>query len=72
MDTLRELAPGAHDALVRQNEAVMAEGALLVKVRELISVALSISTRCEPGVRVHVRRAREAGATPEGVVEALT
>ena len=71
MDLLRELAPGAFDALVRQNEAVMSEGALPTRVKELIAVAPSISTRCEPCLRVHVRRAREAGATPEEVAEAI-
>ena len=71
MDLLRELVPGAFDALVRQNEAVMAEGSLPTRVKELIAVALTISTRCEPCLRVHVGRAREAGATPEEVAEAI-
>ena len=71
MDPLRDLAPGAFDALVRQNEAVMAEGSLPTRVKELIAVALSISTSSEPCLRVHVRRTREAGATPEEGAEAI-
>ena len=71
MDLLKELTPGAFAALARQNEVVMAEGALSTRVKELIAVALSISTRCEPCLRVHVRCAREAGATPDEVAETI-
>lgn len=71
MDPLKELAPGAFEVLLQQNQLVMAEGALSTRVKELIAVALSISTRCEPCLRVHVRRAREAGTTPEEVAETI-
>jgi AhpD family alkylhydroperoxidase len=71
MDPFKELAPMAFEVLVRQNQEVMAHGALPTRVKELIAVALSISTRCEPCLRVNVSRAREAGATPEEVAETI-
>lgn len=71
MDPLKELAPEVFETILRQNEVVMAEGALPTRVKELIAVALSISTRCEPCLRVHVKRARESGATPEEVAETI-
>ena len=59
MDPLKELAPEVFETILRQNEVVMAEGALPTRVKELIAVALSISTRCE------------SGATPEEVAETI-
>ena len=71
MDPLKELGPEAYKILVSQNQLVMAEGALPTRVKELIAVALSTSTRGEPCLTAHVRRAREAGAPPEEMAETL-
>lgn len=71
MDPFKEMAPRAFEVLVRQNQSVMAHGALPTRLKELIAVALSISTRREPRPRVHVRRAREAVAIPEEVAETI-
>lgn len=71
MDPLKELTPEAYKILVSQNQLVMAEGDLPTRVKELIAVALSISTRYEPCLMAHVRRAREAGASTEEVAETL-
>ena len=71
MDPLKELVPEAFDVLVEQNGVAISEGAFSTKVKALMAVALSISTRCEPYLKVHVRRAREVGATPEEVAETI-
>ena len=71
MDPYKKLAPETFEVLARQNQEVIAHGALPTRVKELIAVALSISTRYEHCLRVHIRRAREAGATPEEVAETI-
>jgi len=51
--------------------AVGAEGALSVKQKELITVALALLAKCEPCVELHLEQAREAGCTDEEITEAL-
>lgn len=41
------------------------------KTRELISIAVAVTTRCEGCIDAHVRRAKAAGASKEEVAEAL-
>jgi selenide,water dikinase len=46
-------------------------GALDLKQKELLSVALSIVTKCEPCLRIHLNKARQAGLADEEIEEAL-
>lgn len=41
------------------------------KTRELIAIAVAVTTRCEGCIDSHVRRAKAAGATKEEVAETL-
>ena len=41
------------------------------KTREMIALAVAVTTRCEGCIDAHVRKARAAGATKEEVAEAL-
>jgi AhpD family alkylhydroperoxidase len=45
-------------------------GALSTKVKELISVALSIVAQCEWCIAFHVKNAIDAGATKQEIIEA--
>ena len=47
-----------------------AEGAIPVKTKELISVAIGAYNRCEYCIVYHVYKAYEAGATREEILEA--
>ncbi|MGQ9478394.1 MAG: carboxymuconolactone decarboxylase family protein [Candidatus Bipolaricaulia bacterium] len=47
------------------------DGALPAKFKELVAIALSIASHCEPCIRVHLRRALELGATREEIAELL-
>jgi AhpD family alkylhydroperoxidase len=51
-------------------KAVDAEGALSVKTKELISIALSVSEKCEWCVAFHVKNALDSGATKAEIMEA--
>ncbi len=50
--------------------AVYTEGALSVKTKELISVALGVYNRCDYCIVHHVYEAFKAGATKEEIYEA--
>ncbi len=70
LKTMRELAPegmGAFDAL---NAAVFKDGALSLKVKELIEVAVAVTTQCPYCIEAHVKKAKAAGATEAELTEA--
>ncbi|MEP6355713.1 MAG: carboxymuconolactone decarboxylase family protein [Hyphomicrobiales bacterium] len=54
---------GAFDA------AVMADGALNKKTKELIAIAVALTTQCEYCLTIHSEFARKAGATEEELAE---
>jgi len=49
--------------------AVEKKGALDVKTKELISIALSVATHCKWCVAYHVKNALEHGATKDEIME---
>jgi len=49
--------------------AVEKEGALSHKVKELISISLSIVAKCKWCIAFHVKNALDAGATKEEIME---
>ena len=51
-------------------QSVMKPGALSVREKELLAIAIGMSVRCEPCIYIHVEKALKAGATPEQVLEA--
>jgi AhpD family alkylhydroperoxidase len=52
--------------------AVMKDGALSLKEKELIALAIGVATRCEPCITLHVKKCLDAGATREQVLEAAS
>lgn len=52
-------------------KAVMTEGALSVKHKELIALALAIAARCEGCIATHVSGALKAGASIEEITETI-
>lgn len=63
-------APDAMKAFWAFDEAVFKEGALSVKVKELMAVAVAMTTQCPYCIEVHVKKARAAGATDAELTEA--
>lgn len=53
------------------SNAKIAEPKLDAKTRELIALAVSVTTRCDGCIAVHVEAAKKHGATQEEVLEAL-
>ncbi len=48
----------------------MKDGALSVREKELIALAIGLSVRCSPCINLHVEKCLKAGATGEQILEA--
>jgi AhpD family alkylhydroperoxidase len=70
MKTLRELAPDGMAAFDALNAAVFKDGALSVKVKELIAVGVALTTQCPYCIEVHAKKAKAAGCTDAELAEA--
>jgi AhpD family alkylhydroperoxidase len=69
---LRHLRVGASDVMKGFSviaQAALAPGALDVKTKELIALAISIATRCDDCIAFHTKAAVDRGATREEVLE---
>lgn len=67
----RELAPQTLEAFRRFSQQVFADGALSAKTKQLIAVAVAHVTQCPYCIRSHTRLARQHGATPEEIMDAI-
>ena len=67
---MNELAPEAMKAFWAFDKLAVAEGAIPVKYKELIAVAVAATTQCPYCVEIHTSNARKAGATDAELTEA--
>jgi AhpD family alkylhydroperoxidase len=67
----RALAPETEKAFQAFSQQVFAEGALPVKVKQLIAVAVAHVTQCPYCITGHTKAALRAGASPEELMEAI-
>jgi AhpD family alkylhydroperoxidase len=66
---LGELAPEAFKAFVAFDEAAYKSGAVPHKYKELIAVAVALTTQCPYCIEIHSKKARKAGATEQELAE---
>jgi len=66
---LGELAPEAFKAFVAFDQAALKDGAIPVKYKELIAVAIALTTQCPYCIEIHTKNARNAGATDTELAE---
>lgn len=64
------LAPEVMKAFWAFDKAAGADGAIPVKYKELIAVAVAVTTQCPYCIDIHGANARKAGATEAELVEA--
>ncbi len=64
------LAPDVMKAFWAFDKASVAEGAIPVKYKELIAVAVAVTTQCPYCIDIHAGNARRAGASDAELVEA--
>lgn len=67
----RSLAPEAEDAFRAFSKAVFADGALDVRTKQLIAVAVAHVTQCPWCIEGHVKAALRADASNEQIIEAI-
>lgn len=70
LEKMNSLAPEAMKAFWAFDKAAVAEGAIPVKYKELIAVAVALTTQCPYCIEIHGGNARKAGATDEELTEA--
>jgi AhpD family alkylhydroperoxidase len=64
------LAPEVMKTFWAFDKAAVADGAIPVKYKELIAVAVALTTQCPYCIDIHSGNARKAGATDAEMVEA--
>lgn len=68
---LREAIPDVWSAYADMHRAVVVDGALTARVKELIGLAISVTRECDGCIAAHARGAARRGATREEVAEAM-
>ena len=66
---LGELAADAFNSFVAFDEAVFKGSAIPLKYKELMAVAVALTTQCPYCIELHSQRARKAGATEQELAE---
>lgn len=68
---LRQAIPETWKAFTGLHAAALADGALSTVTKELIALAVAVSTECDGCIAYHAKAAARAGATTEQVAEML-
>lgn len=68
---LKSRAPDISKAMGQFFQATMKDGALGVKTKELVALAIGVAVRCEPCINLHVEKALHAGATSAEIMDAV-
>jgi len=69
--TLEANAPDAIKAFLAFDKAAMAAGAIPVKYKELMALAVAFTTQCPYCIEIHAKKAREAQATDQEISEVV-
>lgn len=70
LKTLDQNAPAAMQAFWQFDKAAFADGALTGVQKQIISVAVALTTQCPYCIEIHTKAARDAGATDAQLAEA--
>jgi AhpD family alkylhydroperoxidase len=71
MKRFGELTPAAWEGFLAWDKAVMADGAIPAKTKELIALGVAMSTQCPYCIEIHTKRAKTAGCTEAEIAEAV-
>jgi len=69
---MRQSMPDTVSGFSALFDSVMKDGALSVKHKELIALAIGVAVRCEPCINLHVKKCLGAGATKEEILDAVS
>ncbi|MGA3017586.1 MAG: carboxymuconolactone decarboxylase family protein [Bryobacteraceae bacterium] len=71
LKNLEANAPDAVKAFWAFDKAAMAAGAIPAKYKELMAVAVALTTQCPYCIEIHSKKARETGATEQEIAETV-
>lgn len=71
LEKIGEAAPDVMAAFVAFDEAALKEGAIPKKYKELIALAVALTTQCPYCLEIHRKRAVAAGASGEELAETV-
>ena len=66
-----DLTPAAWEGFLAWDKAVMADGAISAKNKELIALAVAMTTQCPYCIDIHTKRAKTAGCTEAEIAESV-
>ena len=66
-----QLTPEAWNAFNSFNDAVFAEGEVSTQIKELIAVAVAVTTQCGYCIEIHTQKAKETGNSEKAIAEAV-
>src|SRR5687768_16220921 len=69
MKKLGELDPDAYKGFLAFDKAAFEGGVIPLKYKELMAVAVALTTQCPYCIEVHAKKARKAGATEQELAE---
>lgn len=72
LKALDKNAPDAMKAFWAFDKAAFAEGTINVQQKQLVAVAVALTTQCPYCIELHVKAARDAGATDQQLAEIAT
>lgn len=70
LKTMDTLAPAAMKAFRELDQVAFADGAIPAKMKQLMAIAVAVTTQCPYCIEVHAKLARAAGATDAEIAEA--
>jgi len=71
LKTIEANAPDAMKAFWAFDKAAMAAGAIPVKYKELMALAVAFTTQCPYCIEIHAKKAREAGGSDQEISEVV-
>jgi AhpD family alkylhydroperoxidase len=71
MSKYGQLTPAAWQGFLAWDRAVMADGAIPAKTKELIALAVAMTTQCPYCIEIHNKKAKTAGCTEAEIAEAV-
>jgi AhpD family alkylhydroperoxidase len=66
-----DLTPAAWEGFLAFDKAVMADGAIPTKTKELIAIAVAMTTQCPYCIEIHTKKAKAAGCSEKEIAEAV-
>ena len=71
LKTLGELAPAGWAGFKAFDDAAMADGAIPAKTKELIALAVALTTQCPYCLEIHSKKAKALGCTEAEIAEVV-